>query len=476
MIKRLLMMALLFASGSAWADYDALLKTAMFNNSYQALADPVAACRKSGEWPAPANASYTDFVFTLIGPANMASSYQCQIIWKGAAPQTVTADIKFHCPYGGTPNQSNLKNVCIGGNPPPPPCSEMTPFSMTQKFGKVIPPGGFPMPTAFEGCKIFVDAVEKCFANIETNILSCRYTVRKTGEVATTTDSPGVGPATEPGAKDVPAQMPKLEGPQQGSCPKGSVQGGFDSRGIQICIGTGTAPSNPPKTALPKIEKPPSTVTNEDGSTTTTKETVTTNSDGSTTTTKEVVTTAPDGTVTRGGGSETGTNASGGAGQSDEAKDAEKNDLCKTNPTLSVCRNSSVSGSCGEITCEGDAIQCATLRAAAKMECRMQKDAEDLAALPLNALGAAGVSGNDPLKSTFPTIAGATIVQVPSQLDASGWLGNGACFADKTISIQGQTIVIPLSAGCDALLVLRYALMVVAGLVSFRILSGAILT
>ena len=110
------------------------------------------------------------------------------------------------------------------------------------------------------------------------------------------------------------------------------------------------------------------------------------------------------------------------------------------------------------------------------MECKGRADEDAVKASASFGLGTSAMAGTDPLKSTFPTVAGASIVQAPSTLDASGWLGGGACFSDKTITVQGKSVLIPLSKYCDYLLTFRYALMAVAALVSFKILSGAVLT
>lgn len=110
------------------------------------------------------------------------------------------------------------------------------------------------------------------------------------------------------------------------------------------------------------------------------------------------------------------------------------------------------------------------------IQCKQQADSDEIKASSAASLGAAMAAGNDPSKALFPLVGNATIVQAPSSLDNSGWLGGGSCFADKSVVVLGKTIVLPFSKGCDALLVLRYALMVAAALVSFKILSGAILT
>jgi hypothetical protein len=150
----------------------------------------------------------------------------------------------------------------------------------------------------------------------------------------------------------------------------------------------------------------------------------------------------------------------------------KENDLCKLHPELNVCRNSTVDGTCEAVTCSGDAIQCATLQAAAKMECRAKKDADEIAQSSLKTLGQGAVGGT--VDSTLPTPQNGDTVNMGS-LDASGWLGGGACFTDKSFTVQGHTVSIPFSRACDYLVALRYALMVAAMIVSFKILSGAIL-
>ncbi|RZI42473.1 hypothetical protein EGT07_14815 [Herbaspirillum sp. HC18] len=95
---------------------------------------------------------------------------------------------------------------------------------------------------------------------------------------------------------------------------------------------------------------------------------------------------------------------------------------------------------------------------------------------PLTRLGSSVVAGNDPDFDKLPSLSNGQTVDLSSKsLDSSGWLGGGSCFADKRISVLNQSILIPLSQVCDYLIGLRYALMVVAALVSFRIVSGTIL-
>lgn len=356
--------------------------------------------------------------------------------------------------------------------------------------------GKFLRPTSFGGCEVEIYNIIKCWKYLDTGTKSCSIEFYRTGLLASVSDQA----STVDGSSSTKTPLPviKTSAPPSGSCPGGTVNAGIDSAGIPICIGSGTNPATS-GTSQPVTSKPASTVANADGSSTVTKETSSVNLDGSTTVVKVISTTMSDGSITTktdvatsiipvgklgagrdgvptngspgpAGAAGTGTNGTNGT----NGKDAVS--MCSENPNLSICRNSSVTGSCSAVACDGDAIQCATLRAAAAIQCKQVADDDLLKASPLNGLGSAGVAGNDPLKSQFPTIAGATVVQTPNSLDSSGWLGNGACFSDKSFNIQGHTVTIPLSQSCDYLLIFRYALMVVAGLMSFKLLSGAILT
>lgn len=322
-------------------------------------------------------------------------------------------------------------------------------------------------------CVVEMKEVHSCWgpASGEKGGDFCNYTYALTGD-ACTSDS---GPAPSTGATGGPRKDVPPFTPSKGSCPAGTVQGGVAADGTPVCIGTGSDPKNSPPPA-PKIETE-KTTQNADGSTTTTKTTTTTNADGSTTTTTTTTTKGADGTVSENTTKNTSDKPSGGAGKDDSARDDEKYDLCKQNPLLTICRNSSVSGSCEAVTCQGDAIQCATLQAAAKMQCQIKKDREELEASSLGALGKALASGSDPQAGALPSPKNATVVNVPS-LNQDGWLGGGgdaSPFKDITVDVLGNAVVIPLEKWTGYLVALRYALMMVAALVSFRQLSGAVM-
>ena len=169
-----------------------------------------------------------------------------------------------------------------------------------------------------------------------------------------------------------------------------------------------------------------------------------------------------------GGGTGTGGSGSGGSGSTG-------NGLCDTNPNLTICQNSSASATCEAVVCTGDAIQCETLRVAEAIRCKQLTDDGALNGSGLHGVGEAAVNGNDPMGPLLPSKENGGHIDMPGTLDASGWLGVGSCFPDKQFSVQGHSITISFSKACEYLLVFRYALMAAALLISFRMLSGAIL-
>ena len=289
---------------------------------------------------------------------------------------------KQTCPTA-TPYFDAANLVCTATPPPPPPtCAPDKPGIGSWWAGKTggeNPTNVFVSGGCVGGCVVNMTGVNSCHSYSDGNDY-CSYSYVSTGSSCTASGgmpAPANPPAdSSPPRTDVPPVTPP---PGQG-CPAGTVQGGVSSDGVPICIGTGSDPKNSPPPP-PKVESEKSEPT-PDGGTKNTHTSTTTNSDGSTTTTTTTTTTAPDGTKTVTVDKNTTLNSSGGAGKDESNKEDEKYDLCKQNPMLSICRNSSVSGSCGQITCQGDAIQCATLRAAAAMQCQQQTDIDSLKSMP----------------------------------------------------------------------------------------------
>jgi hypothetical protein len=210
------------------------------------------------------------------------------------------------------------------------------------------------------------------------------------------------------------------------------------------------------------------TTTNPDGSTTKTDTTTTTNRDGSQTTNTKNTTTNPDGSQTGSENTTTGNKPGGGAGK-DDSSDGAKSDFCKQNPTLAACKNSAVVTDCAALSCEGDAIQCAIFRQQQKEYCELT------AQNAISTLGQNMMNGNDSMKDQFPTPANGHVVNMPSTLNQSGFLGGGACFSDFHFTVSGQSFSIPFSLLCQYLIALRGLVMLLATLTSWRLISKSIL-
>lgn len=341
--------------------------------------------------------------------------------------------------------------------------------------------GPYVAPDHFGQCAITASQMLDCRKEASSGSTYCYWQFNRTGLPYTATDntnngSGGVATPATVSYSDPQTKSPAFTNPTCSNCPPcpmGTVQAGTDSAGIPVCMGTGTAPPDPPK-APTTTTQPTTTTTNADGSTKAVTVKTQANADGSTTTTTTTTTTSASGAVTTSQDVSTSATPGGAPGRFDNPS-ADQSNLCKQNPNLSICRESSVSGSCAAIACTGDAIQCATLRAAELSRCAAQKDRDDLAASPLSTLGEAAASGNDPLKASLPSVANASVVNVPTSLDQSGWLGSGKAFDDVTFEVQGHSVTVPLEKWSGYLVGLRYALMVAALLVSMRILSGAVM-
>jgi len=466
------LLGLMLWSSDARADYPAVIQYAMYNNSggnYTRYSTTTQACNCSMDSTTcsiPSGSSVSSMTLTGDVPPHCIWNY------KNGTTVKVNEQFWFYCPYGGTLNGM----TCIGGTPPPPPCTDKNPF--IRRFYYTTG-GNYVTPDHYANCVI--TPLEMLVCRTDTTGTYCMWKVQRTGDTWNGTDAPGTGSTandtpevkSDPQTKSPPFDNPKADPkicPNCVPCPLGSVQAGVDSSGIPICMGTGTAPPDPPKPP-PTTTGPTTTTTNADGSTTATQTTTQTNSDGSKTATTTTTTTGTDGTVTVVKNVTVTNTPSGSAGRTDSPA-TDQNNLCKQNPNLTICMNSSVSGTCGSIVCTGDAIQCATLRAAAQIQCKQQSDEDTLKAGSSYSLGTAVMNGADPQASTLPSASKADVVQMQA-IDQSGWLGGGSYFKDKTISLpDGRSIVLPLSQGQDLMLGLRYVTMIVSALVCFKIVRG----
>lgn len=265
------------------------------------------------------------------------------------------------------------------------------------------------------------------------------------------------------------------------TCGPGETMGTVN--GNQTCLKSGSSVPTPgPSTVKTSTQvSQPVTTTNSDGSTSTATTTTTTKTSPygtSTTTETTTVTTTSDGKSTTSKATQTSGTVDPPVSQTSNGSqqpNQEQKDLCQTHPELNICHNSSVSGTCGEITCSGDAITCAIARETAAKRCEDKAASDAIKDSPEYKLGKDVMGGADPMSGILPNKDNAMQLNLPTALDTSGFLGGGSCFADKTFSVQGHQFTLPFSAACAYLVAFRYALMIAAMLISFRMLSGTIL-
>lgn len=389
----------------------------------------------------------------------------------------------LRCPQGGivkvTGYDVGVCNANPNDVPSGPDCTDKNP--MIRRFNYGI--GPYTTPDHFGECVVKPTELKVC--RKENGSIYCMWQVERTGEVYKGTDVPGSGAGGDQKAEDVPSlppvPSPPLLPPKQPDirpdsipCPKGSVQAGINSDGVPICVGTGTNPA-PAPTKPETTTSTPQTTTNADGSSVTVVTTTQKNSDGSVTTTTRTTTRGVDGSETVKVEGSTTKTPSGAQGATD-TPEKDQYDLCKQNPTLSICRNSSVSGSCGEITCQGDAIQCATLRAAAAMQCQQQKELEELKNAPSKQLGDAIQAGNDPMKGQIEAaMKGDEVDLSKPQLDQTGFLGGGGCIPPKTMHVAGHAIPVDFTQVCEDIQPLRAAIMACAFIIAYLIVARSVL-
>lgn len=391
------------------------------------------------------------------------------------------ATLKTYCADGGSVDYTKPVDQRCGEVPPPPPdpaepdpCADKNPIVRRWNYPAS---GPYSAPGHYSGC--VVTPIEMMVCRKEAAGSYCMWMVKRTGDKYSGPDTPGTGGTdapevtADPPVKSPPIEAPPTDDPGKGPCPTGTVHAGMSQSGIPMCIGSGSTP--PAKPPQPKTETEKNE-TGADGSTTNTKTVITTNSDGSTTKTVTVTVTKADGTKETSGTASTSTTPSGVAGKTDRGPEDDKYDLCKTNPNLSICREGSVTGTCGQIQCVGDAIQCATLRAAAAMECRGKADEDALKASPQTALGNSILSGADPMKAQIDTAMKGTEVDLSKPgLDDTGFIGGGSCLPNKTMSVMGRSVTVEFAQLCTNIQPLRGVVMACAFILAYMIVSRSVL-
>lgn len=248
-------------------------------------------------------------------------------------------------------------------------------------------------------------------------------------------------------------------------CPAGTHNIGADASQPNCAVGA------VPPSSSPYVKS--GSRSNSDGSTTqtTTTTTVINNADNTQTTTTITNTT----NVSAGGtASPTVTSSDSSTrpltGTKGDANNPDKpKDFCSLHPEVNVCKNSSVAGSCGALQCAGDAIQCASLVEQQRMFC------ESLTSSTLVDLGKSLLAGNEVPLAGSASVPNVVDLGGMTRLDASPFLGGGACFPDQVFPFYGRTVAIPWSRACDPLAGLRMVVMFLAYFSAYKMLSGVVI-
>ncbi len=154
-----------------------------------------------------------------------------------------------------------------------------------------------------------------------------------------------------------------------------------------------------------------------------------------------------------------GPGARGGGGGKGEG---EGEGFCKENPDLPICKESSFGGSCASnFTCDGDAIQCAIAKEQHIRACKMFDDPSPESQLYEANKGKEGNQTQD--------LPGNETVSIAGRIDMSNALGAGSCVPDRTVTVWGQSVVLPISSICPSLAMFGQLLVAVSLLLAARI-------
>lgn len=498
LVKAFFGLLLLTFSSQVMADYNAPVLDYMYNGRSIYFKDPSTACAcATGQYTngntscTNINTGWTSLKIDAAVPPN------CIITFPSGGTSTLKPSLHWHCPYGGSLTYTGQIWVCKGADPPPSCAAPGSPLSnadITTAFATGSKPGSAlaqvivgdgqlgnavycssgclikPNVKRFNesgSCKVELDPGPNGYFRVH-----CDVPMDSQGSECTPSD--GSSPLNPNGPYPTlrPPSEPSKVNNSLGRCPEGTSPAGTDSYGLTICAGN---PSQPSSTSQTSTTKPATTVTDSAGNTVKTEISTSSNSDGSTTTTTKTTTTTPAGEVTVAVKQETTKAPTGSQGVKDSPNDVK--DLCQRNPSLNICKNSQVLGSCEQISCEGDAIQCATLRAAAAMQCQQKRDRDQMLASKEYANGQAVMNGTDGSKEGLAALVKGTEIDIGSiQLDKNGWIGGGACIADKNFTVFGKSVTVSFAKLCDNILPLRVIIMFIASVVVFRLYMDAFKT
>lgn len=231
--------------------------------------------------------------------------------------------------------------------------------------------------------------------------------------------------------------------------------------GVTSCVSAGSQGSTPIKTKDSSSSSSSGSTKDADGNTT--------GSSSSNSTSNSTATFNGDGTVIVVTTTEK-TNEDGTKETKTETKTVSQTSYCAENPTAAQCKaatDSDISGACDAVACKGDAIQCAIAKEQARRNCEWFK--ENATA---KALGEAMADGTDATPNPADSSNRET-VNVQSSLDSSSPI-SASCFTDVTVTLLGQSVVLPVSDWCPFFEALGYIFLALSYMAALRIVAGVI--
>lgn len=119
--------------------------------------------------------------------------------------------------------------------------------------------------------------------------------------------------------------------------------------------------------------------------------------------------------------------------------------------------------------CSGDVFLCAVLKQEWSDSCAVRALPTDEEQQTFDAKVAAMQAKIDANQATLDSTVDTLVQTFKSSTSASS--STGKCFVDKSVNVLGRTVVIPFSDVCQYLVMLRYAMLAMAFLISLRMLS-----
>lgn len=371
----------------------------------------------------------------------------CAVSWQCSDVPIFSAGVSAWVVYGAP---ARLHATCSGGGGKMDvvhlACVSVCPSDTVETSGACVAPPDPPEKDCSQEKSIPYSAggVKVAFCGETIDIGGCQYF--QSGDCICVGDNcmgwsfKPTGEATGSGGGGGPA-------PQWMACPPGQVV--TNVGGMEVCV----VPPNPSKSVSPGEPKVTETKAPDGTGERVGRQRKTTCVGDDCTTTDETTRTplGPDGSPS-------------GPGQTTSEKTTQgKSSFCAENPQASVCASGSFTGNCTNgFQCSGDAVACATARAAWDSHCKVHGESESSTKGKLGRLNGGTTEG-----------AG------PSSVDVGGGLGAAMaqrfltpnCIPSAQITVLGRTYVADTAQLCSFASIMGYVLVALASVVAIRMIG-----